>query len=172
MTTIDSPTAVAEVAQPSIRPWRFVPTVYFLQGLPYFLVSELFAIVYKSLGVEVPKITLWTGLAVLPWTFKMFWAPLVELNSTRRRWTLAMQVLIAIMMGCVAIAMTSSAYFGLTVGAMFIIATLSATHDIACDGFYLLSLDRQRQAAFSGVLSTSSRMARLFVTAFVLFLAG
>src|SRR5207248_624957 len=142
------------------------------QGLPYFLVSEVFAVVYKDLGLEVPQITRWTGLAVLPWTFKMFWAPVVDLNSTRRRWTVAMQILLTVVLACTAMAMTSSAFFGLTVGAMFLIATLSATHDIACDGFYLLSLDRQRQAAFSGVLSTSSRMARLFVTAFVLFLAG
>src|SRR4051812_4496345 len=172
MTTIDSPTAVAEVAQPSIRPWRFVPTVYFLQGLPYFLVSELFAIVYKSLGIEVPTIALWTGLAVLPWTFKMFWAPLVELNATRRSWTLAMQALLTIVLASCAMAMTSSAFFGLTVGAMFLIATLSATHDIARDGFYLLALDKKRQAAFSGVLSTSSRLARLFVTGLVVYLAG
>jgi PAT family beta-lactamase induction signal transducer AmpG len=35
-----------------------------------------------------------------------------------------------------------------------------------------MSLDRSKQAAFSGVLSASSRMARLFVTGFVLFLVG
>jgi PAT family beta-lactamase induction signal transducer AmpG len=155
-----------------VRPWWFVPTLYFLQGLPYFLVSELFAVVYKNLGIDNLQITLWTGLAVLPWTFKMFWAPLVELNATRRRWTVAMEVLLTIVLAMSAMAMTSNAFFGLTVAAMFVIATLSATHDIACDGLYLLSLDRRSQAAFSGVLSLFSRLARLFVTSAVVFLAG
>ena len=60
MTTTETPTPVLEYedARQAINPWRFVPTVYFLQGLPYFLVSELFAVVYKDLGLEVPKITL------------------------------------------------------------------------------------------------------------------
>ncbi|HEY2843490.1 MAG TPA: hypothetical protein VGJ09_07575, partial [Bryobacteraceae bacterium] len=169
--TIESP-AENDLAAAAKSPWWFVPTLYFLQGLPYFLVAELFAVVYKNLGIDNLQITLWTGLAVLPWTFKMFWAPLVELNATRRKWTLAMQILLIITLAFSAAAMTSNAYFGLTVGAMFVIATLSATHDIACDGLYLMSLDRSKQAAFSGVLSASSRMARLFVTGFVLFLVG
>src|SRR5439155_2007320 len=93
-----------------IHPWRFVPTLYFMQALPYILVIETFGTAYKSLGIDNLQIALWTGLASLPWTFKMFWAPLVELNSTRRRWTVIMQVLLSALIGASAIAMTSSAF--------------------------------------------------------------
>jgi PAT family beta-lactamase induction signal transducer AmpG len=170
--TAEAPVLEYESTHDTVRPWWFVPTLYFLQGLPYFLVTELFSIVYKDIGIDVPQIALWTGLAALPWTFKMFWSPLVELNSTRRRWTVAMQVLLTILISASAMAVTSNAFFGLTVAAMFVIATLSATHDIACDGLYLMALDRRRQAAFSGVLSLFSRLARLFVTSAVVFFAG
>ncbi len=170
--TIESPVLEDESASAKVKPWWFVPTLYFLQGLPYFLVTELFGIIYKNLGVVDVKITLWTSLAALPWTFKMFWAPLIELNSTRRRWTIAMQILLTVFIGISALAMPRNAYFGLTVGAMFLIATLSATHDIACDGLYLMSLDRKRQAAFSGVLGTSSRLARLFIIYVIVYFVG
>ena len=120
-----------------------------------------------------PKITLWTSLAALPWTFKMFWAPLIELNSTRRRWTISMQILLAIMIGISALAMPGHAYFGLTVGDVYHRDARRSFHDIALRrGLYLMSLDRRRQAAFSGVLGTSSRLARLFITSGIVFFAG
>src|SRR6201999_3064431 len=108
----------------------------------------------------------------LPWAFKMFWGPLVDLSFTKRQWTLAMQVLISATLVIAAIVMRAPLFFPLTVGAMFLIATLSATHDIACDGLYLMSLDRKRQAAFTGVMSTCSRMGRLFDVSVVVFIAG
>jgi hypothetical protein len=55
---------------------------------------------------------------------------------------------------------------------MFVMATLSATHDIVCDGLYLMSLERKRQAAFSGVMAMFSRFGRLFVDGVLLVLAG
>ena len=45
-------------------------------------------------GVDNLKITFWTSIIGLPWTFKLFWGPLVDLNFTKRGWTVAMQVLI------------------------------------------------------------------------------
>jgi PAT family beta-lactamase induction signal transducer AmpG len=87
------------------------------------------------------------GLAALPWSFKMFWGPLVDLNSTKRRWTITMQVLLSVCFLATAGAIRTSNFFVITVALMFAMATLSATHDIACDGLYLMSLDKQRQAA-------------------------
>jgi PAT family beta-lactamase induction signal transducer AmpG len=132
----DAPRGVA------INPWLFVPVLYFMQFLPNGVVTSLMGSVYKSLGEDNVKITTWTGLAALPWVFKMFWGPLVDLNYTKRRWTLAMQVLIAVGLLITAASMGTSGYFVLSVAAMFLIATFSATHDIACDGLYLLSLDK------------------------------
>jgi hypothetical protein len=51
-------------------------------------------------------------------------------------------------------------------------ATLSATHDIACDGLYLMSLDKKRQAAFSGVMAAFSRLGRVFVDGALPIIAG
>lgn len=156
----------------TINPWLFVPVLYFMQFLPNGLVTSAFGAIYKSLNVDNLQIVMWTGLAQLPWTFKMFWGPLVDFNSTKRRWTIAMQVLLTVTLLLTAGAIATPMFFVLTVIAMFVMATLSATHDIACDGLYLMSLDKTRQAAFSGVLAASSRFGRLFIDSVLIVIAG
>src|SRR5215212_2116485 len=143
-----------------------------MQFLPNGLVTSLFGATYKSLGIDNLRIATWTGLAALPWSFKMFWGPLVDLNSTKRKWTMAMQVLLFCTLLLTAGAMGMRNFFPITVACLFLMATLSATHDIACDGLYLMSLDKTRQAAFSGVMAASSRLGRLFVDGVLLVLAG
>jgi PAT family beta-lactamase induction signal transducer AmpG len=166
------PSESAQPASKSVNPWLFVPVLYFMQFLPNGLVTSLFGATYKSMGVDNVSIATWTGLAALPWSFKMFWAPLVDLNGTKRKWTIAMQVLLFVSLLLIAGAMGTANFFPLTVACLFLIATLSATHDIACDGLYLMSLDRKRQASFSGVMAAASRMGRLFVDSGLVVIAG
>ena len=155
-----------------INPWMFVPALYFMQFLPNGLVTSLFGATYKSLEIDNVRIATWTGLAALPWSFKMFWGPLVDLNSTKRKWTMAMEAALFVTLVLTAIMMKLPSFFVLTVACMFLMATLSATHDIACDGLYLMSLDRKRQAAFSGVMAAFSRLGRVFVDGLLPVIAG
>jgi len=157
---------------PRINPWLFVPVLYFMQFLPNGMVTSMFGATYKNLGIDNLQIATWTGLAALPWSFKMFWGPLVDLNSTKRRWTVTMEVLLSLTFIGTALAIATPNFFVITVVLMFLMATLSATHDIACDGLYLMSLDKKRQAAFSGVMAMFSRLGRLFVDGVLLVLAG
>ncbi|HYO10313.1 MAG TPA: hypothetical protein VER17_15195 [Tepidisphaeraceae bacterium] len=166
------PVGDATPAATTINPWLFVPVLYFMQFLPNGMVTSMFGATYKSLGIDNVSIATWTGLAALPWSFKMFWGPLVDLNFTKRRWTVTMQVLLSVTFLVTAGAITTSNFFAITVAMMFAMATLSATHDIACDGLYLMSLDKKRQAAFSGVMAMFSRLGRLFVDGVLLVLAG
>lgn len=157
---------------PKVNPWLFVPVLYFMQFLPNGVVTSLFGPIYKSLEVDNLDIATWTGLAALPWAFKMTWGPLVDLNSTKRRWTLVMQFCIAATLIVTTLALLTPYWWALTITALFFIATFSATHDIACDGLYLMSLDKQRQAAFSGVMAAASRMGRLFLDSVIIYLGG
>lgn len=51
-------------------------------------------------------------------------------------------------------------------------AFISATHDIAVDGFYLLSLSKDHQAMFVGIRSFFYRMAMIFGSGFLVYFAG
>ena len=171
---VPAPSAIdyAHPQRAAITPWLFVPVLYFMQSIPNILATESFVTIYKDLGVDNLKITFWTSIIGLPWTFKLFWGPLVDLNFTKRSWTIAMQVLITGSLVMAAAVIPMGNFFWLSLAALFFVALFSATHDIACDGLYLMSLDKRRQAAFSGVMATCSRLGRMFISFGLIYAAG
>ena len=155
--------APVEPVKPAQRtPWAYVPLLYFMQAIPVTMVQEVSSVIYKDLGVNNLEITRWTSLIAIPWTIKLLWGPLVDLNLTKRRWLLGMQALIALTLSLVAFFIATPKAFQITLGLLFATAIFSATCDIATDGFYLLALDKDHQAAFVGIQSTCYRLGRLF----------
>jgi PAT family beta-lactamase induction signal transducer AmpG len=157
---------------PDIRPWLFVPVLYVMQAIPATLAREVSTLVYKDFGVPNARIALWVSLLGLPWMLKLFWAPVVDLNFTRRRWLLAAQAVIVAALAGLAATWHLPVFFPVTLAILFVMGLASATHDIALDGLYLLSLSRQQQAWFVGVQSASFRAGRLLCTGALVFLAG
>ena len=76
-------------------PWLYIPSLYFLEGLPYILINVVSGALYTKMGVPNDVFVFWTGFLYLPWTLKMFWSPLVDGYSTKRRWLLWGQFLAA-----------------------------------------------------------------------------
>ncbi|MDE5924722.1 MAG: MFS transporter, partial [Muribaculaceae bacterium] len=142
-----------------VSPWRWIPTVYIAEGLPYFAVNTLTVLMYTNLGISKTEMAFYTGWLYLPWVIKPFWSPFVDLMRTKRWWILAMQLLIALTMAGVAFTLPTGIFFSASLAAFWVMAFASATHDISADGYYLLALDERRQAAFVGVRSTFYRIA-------------
>lgn len=153
-------------------PWRWIPTLYIAEGLPYFAVNTLTVLMYSNMGVSKTEMAFFTGWLYLPWVVKPFWSPFVDLFKTKRWWILAMQILMAVMMAAVAISLTSSLFFALSLTAFWIMAFASASHDISADGFYILALDERQQASYVGVRSTFYRIASVLGQGGVVILAG
>ncbi|MBD5369602.1 MAG: AmpG family muropeptide MFS transporter [Bacteroides sp.] len=153
-------------------PWSWIPTLYIAEGLPYFAVNTLTVLMYTNLGISKGEMAFLTGWLYLPWVIKPFWSPFVDMFSTKRRWILAMQALICLSMGCVALALPFSGFLLTTLIAFWIMAFASATHDIAADGLYILALDPERQAAFVGVRSTFYRIASVLGQGGIVIFAG
>ena len=157
---------------PDIRPWLFVPVLYVMQAIPSTLVREVSTLVYKDFGLPNATIAFWVSLLGLPWMLKLFWAPVVDFNLTRRRWVLAAQALICASLVGLAVAWRLPLFFPVSLAILFVLGLASATHDIALDGLYLLSLSQRQQAYFVGVQSASFRAGRLLCTGGLVFLAG
>lgn len=153
-------------------PWAFVPPLYFVQGLPYALVETATTTFFAALQVPVAAIGHWSSTVILPWSLKPLWSPVVDLYSTKRTWTLLCQVLVAAGLAGLAYAMTQSHVVLWCTVASATIALASATHDVACDGWYLLALRGEDQARFVGVRSAAYRLARIFATGGIVYLAG
>jgi len=158
---------------PPAHAWRWIPTLYFSQGLPYVAVMTLAVVMYKNLGVGNAEIALYTSWLYLPWVVKPLWGPLVELVGRKRTWIVALQAAVAVSLAMVALTLPAPQFLQLTLAMFWLMAFASATHDIAADGFYMLALpEPARQAAFVGVRSLFYRLAMLFGQGALVWLAG
>jgi len=156
----------------SRRPWAWVPTLYFAEGLPYALTMSVTLVLYKNLGLSNAAITFYTGWLYLPWVIKPLWSPVVDLLKTRRQWIWGMQLLIGGGLAGVALTIPTTHFFQATLAFFWLLALSSATHDIAADGFYLLANTEQDQAFFSGIRNTCYRLANMFAQGTVVVFAG
>lgn len=154
------------------RPWRWVPSLYFAQGIPNVAVAMLAVVMYKNLGVSNTDVALYTSWLYLPWVIKPLWSPFVDLRGTKRGWIVSLQFLIGAALGLIAFTVPAPFYFQATLAVFWLIAFSSATHDIAADGFYLLALPKTQQAAFVGVRSTFFRLSMIAGQGGLVFLAG
>ncbi|KYC35605.1 MFS transporter [Scytonema hofmannii PCC 7110] len=156
----------------STSPWAFIPTLYFASGIPYVIVNTISVIFYKKLGVDNTQIAFWTSLLYLPWVIKMFWSPIVDTYWTKRTWIVVTQFAMFCCLALVAFSLQLSNFFFISLAALTVGAFISATYDIATDGFYLLALNPGEQAFFVGIRSLFYRIALIFGSGFLVVLAG
>jgi PAT family beta-lactamase induction signal transducer AmpG len=81
-------------------------------------------------------------------------------------------VVVGLLVGVVQLVLPNKGWMPLTLGLLLGIGLISATHDIAADGFYMLALGPGRQAAWSGVRSAAYRVAVVSGTGGLVWLAG
>ena len=152
--------------------WAFIPSLYFAEGLPYVIINVLAVAVYSSMGVPNDKIALWTSWLYLPWVLKMFWGPLVDSKSTKRSWILKMQILLAAIFLLIALSFSLPNYFIYSIAGFFAGAFISATHDIAIDGYYMLALTEKEQSFFVGIRTLFYRLAMIYGSGIIAIFAG
>ncbi len=165
-------------------PWLWIPTLYFAEGIPYFIVNNISVLMLAKMGVPNGQMAFFTSVLYLPWTIKPFWSPFVDIMRTKRWWTITMQVLMSVAFVLLTLAMprpdaatiasgqTPISMFTITLILFVITAFASATHDIAADGFYMLALRQNEQAAFVGIRSTFYRLSSIFGQGVLVAIAG
>jgi len=152
-------------------PWSYIPSLYFAEGVPYVLVNELSVPMFKTLGADNIFIGM-TSFLYLPWAIKFLWSPALESHKTKRYWLLFFQFLLTLSFFLLAfrIYLPHNIIFSLII--FTIVAFLSASHDIAIDGYYLYALEKKDQAFFSGIRSTFYRFAKIFAGGILVMIAG
>jgi len=143
------------------NPWAWVPSLYLAEGIPYVVAMTISVVLYKRLGISNTDIALYTSWLYLPWVIKPFWSPFVDMFARKRTWILAAQILIGASFACIALTIPAGRFFQFTMAFFWLMAFSSATHDIAADGFYMLGMGQDLQAAFVGVRTLFYRIATL-----------
>lgn len=166
------------------NPWWWVPTLYFAEGIPYFVVNNISVMMFTKMGVPNGDMSFFTTLLYFPWFLKGVWSPIVDVVKTKRWWIVVMQILMTAAMilltltlpfpsaETVASGTTSISIFTVTLVIFIITAFASATHDIAADGFYMLAHTPSSQAAFIGIRSVFYRVASVFGQGVLVAIAG
>jgi len=172
---------------PRDRTATWVGTTYFAEGLPYMLVRYLAGVYLTDLGFREA----WLGLLNLlgiPWNLKFLWAPAVDLFGTRRGWLTRVQGALVAGFGLLALLAALGPLEGgaggpgplgshwtipLLLALLVGLAFLSATHDIAIDGYYMEAIpDPTRQAAYTGLRVMTYRFAVIFTKSMLVAVAG
>ncbi len=166
------------------NPWWWIPTLYFAEGIPYFIVNNISVIMFNNMGVPKGEMSLFTSLLYLPWVIKPLWSPFVDIIRTKRWWIVLMQVIMSVAFALTAFSLphpsaeaiasgdTSISLFSVTLVCFWITAFASATHDIAADGFYMLALRPKDQSLFVGIRSTFYRLSSIFGQGVLVVIAG
>lgn len=167
-----------------ISPLAWIPTLYFAQGIPYFIVNNISVLMLAKMGVPNGKMALFTSLLYLPWMIKPIWSPFIDILKTKRWWIISMQIIMSAAFilltltiphpdaATIASGNTQISMFTITLLLFIITAFASATHDIAADGFYMIALNQSQQAAWVGWRSTFYRLSSIFGQGVLVWIAG
>lgn len=149
-------------------PWTL--TTYFAEGLPYSIVHQVSAEYFTAFGASLAAIG-YTSFYGLAWNLKFIWSPLVDRYGTLRRWILATEVLLAVVLAAIALRANQGDLPFVAI-ALVLVSLLGATQDIAIDGYYIGALDKPAQASLSGTRVGAYRVALLVGKSGLVALAG
>jgi len=152
------------------RPHIWAFTTYFAEGLPYSLIRMVSSVFFRDMRVSLEAIGL-TSLFGIPWVIKFLWGPPVDQFGTKRKWMLLAQFLLILLFLAVALMTPLPSGVKLVAVLLFIGAFLSATHDIAIDGYYMEALDKDGQAKFVGYRVMAYRLAMMAGTGIIVTVA-
>jgi len=148
MSAPSAPTPPARTAR-RVLPW--VAILYFSEGLPLGLFFDLFPVHMRQGGVSPADIGL-LSLLGLAWTVKFLWAPLVDAVRRHRAWVAGANLGMAAVLAALALhpeAVASNASWPWFLLAAFTV--LSATNDIATDGYTIELLSRDQMGVANGI---------------------
>jgi PAT family beta-lactamase induction signal transducer AmpG len=136
-------------AQPKLLKSKlfWVAVLYFSEGFPLGVFYEIFPVWFRQQGVDLKSIGA-ISLLGLAWTLKFLWAPAVDYYRHHRWWMASVDLA----MGGVLLALAVGAGFGPWVWvAIALFTILSATNDIAIDGYTIELLAKDELGLANGV---------------------
>lgn len=140
------------------KPPFFIFSLYFFEGFPYSIVRQISTVFFKDYGASLEWVG-FTSIFGLPYVFKFLWSPLLDNYSTKRKWLITIQAILSffvLFLSFLCLLKNPLPFLGFS---FLILSILSATNDIATDGYYLEALKREEQSRFVGFQSLSYRIA-------------
>ncbi|MEP7207123.1 MAG: MFS transporter [Casimicrobiaceae bacterium] len=137
-----------ENSSPLLRNKMFwVGLLYFAEGFPLGVFYEIFPVYFRQQGFELRQIGV-LSLLGLAWTLKFLWAPAIDYWRHHRRW----MAVVDVGMGLAMLYFAVQAGFGPAVWiAIGVFSALSATNDVAVDGYTIEFLSKDELGLANGI---------------------
>lgn len=158
------------------RAFLLLGALYLVQGMPYGFQSQGLRIALTERGVSLTHVGL-AGALALPWSLKIFLAPLVDRYGSgrfgrRKSWIVPMQVLLALACGAAALVPEQGDLLPLLL-AVLVMNACAATMDIAVDGMAVDVLRGSEQlGAGNGVQVVGYKLGMLLGGGVLVIVAG
>jgi PAT family beta-lactamase induction signal transducer AmpG len=123
----------------------WVGVLYFAQGFPLGVFYDVLPVHFRQLGVDLRTLGV-LSLLGLAWTLKFLWAPAIDHFRHHRRWMFAVDLAMG---GCL---------LWLAIG---LFTLLSATNDIAIDGYTIEQLEQRELGRANGIRIALYRVGML-----------
>ena len=138
----------------------WVALLYFSEGLPLGVFFDIFPVYFRQQGVNLADIGL-LSLLGLAWTVKFLWAPAIDWARRHRWWVSGANAGMACVMGYFSTgnALAFGPWVWVAIGAFTV---LSATNDIATDGYTIELLDRREYGMANGFRIGFYRVGMIF----------
>jgi MFS transporter, PAT family, beta-lactamase induction signal transducer AmpG len=157
---------------PEPSPARWVPTLYFAEGLPFYAVNLMALVFYQRAGLRNEVIALTISLLALPWSLKPLWSPFLEMYQTKRLFVVTFEILAGVSLALLALTLPLPGYFRYSVALLALVGVCSSSHDIVADGLYIASLRTDQQSAFAGWQGGFYNVARFLAQGGLIIAAG
>ncbi len=145
----------------------WVGVLYFAEGFPLGVFYDVIPVYFRQQGVELWKIG-FMSLLGLAWTLKFLWAPAVDHFRHHRLWMFSANWLMAGVMLWFALQGEFGSWVWFAVG---LLTLLSATNDIAIDGYTIEMLNKHEMGRANGLRIAFYRVGML-ASGFVLIFVG
>jgi PAT family beta-lactamase induction signal transducer AmpG len=152
--------------------YRWVPSLYFMEGLPFALITLVVPVFYKTFNLSNTAVAFYTSLFTIPWLCKPLIAPLFEPLASKKTLVLFTQFLLVISLLLLAASLQFNKFFLISGLLLFLIAVTAAIYDMNADGLYIISLNTQEQAYFIGVRTLFYQIGKMLCQGGLVYIAG
>lgn len=125
----------------------WVALLYFSEGFPLGAFYDIFPVYFRNQGIELSKIGL-LSLLGLAWTLKFLWAPAIDYLRHHRYWMVAADCIMGVVMLTFAIESGFGPWVWIAIG---VFTVMSATNDIATDGYTIELLNKEELGLANGI---------------------
>ena len=125
----------------------WIALLYFSEGFPLGAFFDIFPVYFRNQGIELSKIGL-LSLLGLAWTLKFLWAPAIDYFRHHRYWMVAADCIMGVVMLAFAVESGFGPWVWIAIG---VFTVMSATNDIATDGYTIELLDKEELGLANGI---------------------